>query len=248
MRLSGKVALVTGASKGLGRSAAELFAREGAKICAVSRSIDDDAAVVQEIKKMGQEVITAGVDVSKREQVDAAVAKTIDKFGRLDILLTMGGITRPAMLHKMTEEQWDTIINIHLKGTFNCIQAVFEQMKKQNSGSIITVTSAAGLVGTIGQVNYSAAKSGIVGMTKSAAKELARYNIRVNAAAPLGRTDMTELIATDERFKDKYLERVPLKRFGDPETDIAPALLFLASDDSHYITGQVLNIDGGMVI
>jgi 3-oxoacyl-[acyl-carrier protein] reductase len=152
------------------------------------------------------------------------------------------------MLHKMTEEQWDTIINIHLKGTFNCIQAVFQQMKEQNSGSIITVTSAAGLVGTIGQVNYSAAKAGIVGMTKSAARELAKYNIRVNAAAPLARTDMTELIATDEKFRDKYLERVPLKRFGDPDTDISPALLFLASDDSKFITGQVLNIDGGMVI
>jgi 3-oxoacyl-[acyl-carrier protein] reductase len=121
-------------------------------------------------------------------------------------------------------------------------------MKEQNSGSIITVTSAAGLVGTIGQVNYSAAKAGIVGMTKSAARELAKYNIRVNAAAPLARTDMTELIATDEKFRDKYLERVPLKRFGDPDTDISPALLFLASDDSKFITGQVLNIDGGMVI
>jgi 3-oxoacyl-[acyl-carrier protein] reductase len=182
-----------------------------------------------------------------RAQVEAAAAKVNAAWGRIDILVNNAGITRTAMLHKMTPEQWNQVVAVHLTGAFNCLQAVVGGMIERRYGRIIYVTSAAGVLGTIGQINYSAAKAGILGMTKSTAKELARYNITANAIAPGAATPMTEVIRTDEKFKDKYLDRIPLGRWAEPE-EIAPVFLFFASDASAYVTGQILAADGGMTI
>ncbi len=246
MRLKDKVALVTGSSRGVGRAVALGFAREGAKVV-INYSSNEAAAneVVDAAKAMGTEAIAVKADVAKKAEVEALVGSTIEHFGRIDILVNNAGFTRPAMLLKMTEEQWDAVVDIHMKGTFLCSQAAARHMKEQNSGKIINVTSVAGLVGTVGQVNYSAAKGGIISMTKSIARELARYNICANVIS-LGivATDMTEKIRTDEKLKEIYMNRILLKRFAEPQ-DIAPAFIFLASGDSNYITGQLLCVDGG---
>ncbi|RLB11400.1 MAG: 3-oxoacyl-ACP reductase, partial [Deltaproteobacteria bacterium] len=169
----------------------------------------------------------------------------IEKFGRIDVLVNNAGFTRPALLVNMTEEQWNAVVDIHMKGTFLCTQAVAKHMIEQKKGKIINVTSVAGVVGTVGQINYSAAKGGIISMTKSIARELARYTICCNVIS-LGivETDMTKKIRTDEKLKDIYMNRILLKRFARPE-DIAPAFVFFASDESNYITGQLLCVDGG---
>jgi len=247
MRLEGKVAIVTGARKGIGESVALSLAQEGADLVLVSRSIKPDDPIVNEIEQLGRRVFVKQVDVGNRAQVFEMVDETLEKFGKVDFLFNNAGISKPAMLWKMTEEQWDEIIRINLSGTFFCIQAVAKPMMEQKSGSIINVTSSAGLLGTIGQANYTAAKGGVYALTKSAAKELALYGIRVNTIAPMAETDMTQTIANDPKFKDKYLERIPLKRFAKPE-EVGPAVVFFASDESSYITGQILCIDGGMVM
>ena len=247
MKLQGKVAIVTGARKGIGEAVALSLAREGADLVLVSRSIRDDDAIAGAAKGLGRRVLIRQVDVGDREQVEQMVKETLDNFGRVDVLFNNAGITRPAMLWKMTEDAWNDIIRINLTGTFYCIQAVAPPMMEQKSGSIVNITSSAALLGTIGQVNYTAAKGGVYALTKSAAKELARYGIRVNNIAPMAETDMTKTIAQDPRFLEKYLERIPLGRFGQPE-EIGPAVVFLASDDSSYITGQTICIDGGMVM
>jgi 3-oxoacyl-[acyl-carrier protein] reductase len=169
------------------------------------------------------------------------------RLGGIDILVNNAGITRPAMLHKMTPEQWQSVLDVHLNGSFNCLQAVVNGMIERKYGRIINVSSAAGVLGTIGQINYSAAKAAIGGMTRSAAKELGRYRITVNAIAPGAATPMTETIRTDERFRDKYLERIPLGYWAQPE-EIAPVFVFLASDWASYVTGQIVAADGGMTI
>ncbi len=169
------------------------------------------------------------------------------RFGRVDILVNNAGIIRPAMLHKMTAAQWDEVLAVHLTGSFNCLQAVAPGMIERHYGRIINVTSAAGVLGTIGQINYSAAKAGILGLTMSAARELAKYGITANAIAPGAATPMTETIRTDERFKEKYLDRIPLGRWAEPD-EIAPVFVFFASDASAYVTGQVLAADGGMTM
>ncbi|MBW1731749.1 MAG: 3-oxoacyl-ACP reductase FabG [Deltaproteobacteria bacterium] len=246
MRLKDKIALVTGSSRGVGRAVALGFAKEGAKV-AINYSSNEKAAneVVQAIEAMGTEAIAIKADVAKKEQVEHLINTIVERFGRLDILVNNAGFTRPAMLLKMTEEQWDQVVDIHMKGTFLCSQAAGLQMKEQNKGKIINVTSVAGIVGTVGQINYSAAKGGIISMTKSIARELARYNVCANVIS-LGivATDMTEKIRTDEKLKEIYMNRILLKRFAEPD-DIAPAFVFLASDESDYITGQLLCVDGG---
>lgn len=247
MRLEGKVAIVTGARKGIGESVALSLAREGADLVLVSRSIKPDGPIVNQIQKLGRRVFVKQVDVGNRAQVFEMVDETLSNFGRVDVLFNNAGISKPVMLWKMTEEQWEEIIRINLTGTFFCVQAVAKPMMEQKSGSIINVTSSAGLVGTIGQANYTAAKGGVYALTKSAAKELASYGIRVNTIAPMAETDMTQKIANDPKFKEKYLERIPLRRFAKPE-EVGPAIVFLASDESSYITGQILCIDGGMVM
>ncbi len=247
MRLQGKVAIITGASKGIGEAVAMALANEGADLVLVSRSIKENDQVVRETKKIGHRVLIKQVDVGDSRQVAEMVKVTIDNFGRVDALFNNAGISKPGMMWKIGPEQWDEVLRINLNGTFYCMQAVAKPMMEQQSGSIINVTSSAGLMGTIGQINYTAAKGGVYAMSKSAARELARYKIRVNTIAPMAETDMTKVIANDPKFKEKYLERIPLGRFGLPE-EVGPAVVFLASDESSFITGQTICIDGGMVM
>jgi 3-oxoacyl-[acyl-carrier protein] reductase len=247
MQLKDRVAFVTGAGQGIGASVARAYAREGARVAVADMNLEAATAMAVAIADAGGQAMAVACDVSQRAEVDAAVADVTKAWGRIDILVNNAGITRTAMLHKMTPEQWDQVVAVHLTGAFNCVQAVAPGMMERQYGRIIYVTSAAGVLGTIGQINYSAAKAGILGMAKSTAKELARYNITANAIAPGAATPMTEVIRTDERFKEKYLERIPLGRWADPD-EVAPVFVFFASDASSYVTGQVLAADGGMTI
>lgn len=247
MILKDRIAIVTGAGQGLGASIAAAYAREGAKVAVIDLGPEAAERVAEEIVAQGGEAIAVACDVSDREQVEAMAARVNETWGRIDILVNNAGITRTAMLHRMTREQWDQVLGVHLTGSFNCLQAVVGGMIERGYGRIIYVTSAAGVLGTIGQINYSAAKAGILGMTKSTAKELARYNITANAIAPGAATPMTETIRTDDRFKEKYLDRIPMGRWAQPE-EVAPVFVFFASDASSYVTGQVLAADGGMTI
>jgi len=247
MQLRNRVALITGAAQGIGAAVARSFAAEGAGVVVVDLAADRADTVAAELRALGRDAIGIGCDVAKRADVDAMVAAAHARFGRIDILVNNAGIIRPAMLHKMTAAQWDEVIAVHLTGSFNCLQAVAPGMMERRYGRIVNVTSAAGVLGTIGQINYSAAKAGIIGLTMSAAKELAKHGITVNAIAPGAATPMTETIRTDERFRDKYLDRIPLGRWAEP-AEIAPVFVFFASDASAYVTGQVLAADGGMTI
>ncbi len=246
MRLKDKVAIVTGSSRGIGRAVAIAFAKEGADLV-INYTSNEVAAkeVVEQIESLGRKAIMVKADVSNAEEVQKLIDSALDRYKKIDILVNNAGLTRPAMMLKMTEEQWDQVIDIHLKGTFLCSQKAALHMKEQMKGKIINVSSVAGIVGTVGQVNYSAAKGGIISMTKSMARELARYNICVNVIS-LGvvETDMTERIRIDEKLKEVYMNRILLKRFGRPE-EISLAFVFLASDESDYITGQLLCVDGG---
>jgi 3-oxoacyl-[acyl-carrier protein] reductase len=246
MKLKDKVALVTGSSRGVGKSIALAFAKEGAKVM-VNYTSNEKAAneVLETIQKMGGQAKVFKADVAKKAEAQALVQATVDAFGGLDILVNNAGFTRPAMMLKMTEEQWDAVVNIHLKGAWLCAQAAAPHMIAKNSGKIINVTSVAGMVGTVGQINYSAAKGGVISMTKSMARELARNSICANVIS-LGivPTDMSEKITTDEKLKEIYMNRILLKRFGETD-ELTPAFVFLASDDANYITGQLLAVDGG---
>jgi 3-oxoacyl-[acyl-carrier protein] reductase len=246
MRLKDKAAVVTGASRGVGRAVALAFAREGADLV-VNFASNEAAAreVVQAIEKMGRKAVMVKGDVAKKEEAQAVVGAAKEHFGRLDILVNNAGISRPGMLYKMTEAQWDEVVDLHLKGAFLCTQAAAQIMMEQKSGKMINVTSVAGLVGTVGQINYSAAKGGLLSFTKSAARELARYNICVNVIS-LGivATDMTEKIRSDPKLQEIYMKRILLERFAEPD-DITPAFVFLGSDEANYITGQLLCADGG---
>ncbi|MDE2358239.1 MAG: 3-oxoacyl-ACP reductase FabG [Betaproteobacteria bacterium] len=247
MQLRGRSAIVTGAAQGIGAAVARAFVREGACVAIADLEQARAQALASALRNDGAEAIGIGCDVARRDQVAAMVAAANERFGHVDILVNNAGITRPAMLHKMSESQWDEVTAVHLKGSFNCLQAVVPGMMERHRGRIINVTSAAGVQGTIGQINYSAAKAGIVGMTLSAARELARYGITVNAIAPGAATPMTETIRTDPRFRDRYLDRIPLGRWAEPD-EIAPVFVFFASDAAGYVTGQVLAADGGMTM
>ena len=246
MRLKGKVAVVTGSSRGVGRSIAEAYGKEGANVV-VNYTASEGAALeaVKNIEAMGSKAIAIKADVAKKEDAQKLIQAGVDAFGTVNILVNNAGFTRPAMMLKMEEEQWDSVVDIHLKAAFLCAQAAALEMKKNNSGKIINVMSVAGLVGTVGQVNYSAAKGGVLSMTKSFARELSRYNICANVIS-LGivATDMTEKIRTDEKLKEIYMNRILLKRFAEAE-DITPPFVFLACEESDYVTGQLLCVDGG---
>jgi 3-oxoacyl-[acyl-carrier protein] reductase len=247
MKLEGKVALVTGASRGIGREIALELAREGANVAINYAGSEAKALeVAEEIRTMGREAITIQADVSSSESVESMVKQTIEVFGKLDILVNNAGITKDNLLMRMKEADWDDVININLKGVFLCTKAVTRQMMKQRSGRIINISSIVGVSGNAGQANYVAAKSGVIGLTKTTAKELATRGITVNAVAPgFITTDMTDKL--NDETKNEMLKQIPLARLGEP-TDIAKTVLFLASDDSRYMTGQTLHVDGGMVM
>lgn len=246
MRLAGRAAVVTGSSRGVGRSVALGYAKEGADVLVNYSSSEGPALeLVEEIRSMGRKSEAVKADVAAKAEVENMIAVAKEAFGRVDIVVNNAGFTRPAMLHKMAEDAWEAVINAHLKGPFLTTQAVYPIFKEQAYGKVINVSSVAGLVGTVGQVNYAAAKGGILSFTKSVAREMARYNVCANVIS-LGivETDMTEKIREDEKLKEIYMNRIMLKRFAKAE-DIVPAFVFLASTESDYISGQVLCVDGG---
>ncbi|OBI40713.1 3-oxoacyl-[acyl-carrier-protein] reductase [Mycobacterium kyorinense] len=246
--LSGRAALVTGAAGGIGSAVAQALADAGAAVLVTDVDKDAAAAVAEQISTSGGRAESAGLDVSDRESADAAAAQAAALAGgQLHILVNNAGVTRPAMFQKTSQESFRLLFDIHVMGAFNCTQAAMPHIPTDGTGRIINVTSAAGLTGTLGQVNYSAAKAGIIGFTKSLARELATKNILVNALAPLAATPMTETIRTNEKFAANMMNRIPLKRWAEPE-EVAGAFVFLASDAASYITGQVLPVDGGMVM
>ena len=246
-RFDGKSAIVTGASRGIGREIALLLAKEGARV-AVNYSGSKDKAddVVKLITESGGEAFAIQADVSDADGVKEMVDKTLEMFGSIDILVNNAGITRDNLLMRMKEDEWDDVININLKGVFLCTKGVTRQMMRQRAGRIVNVASIVGVSGNPGQANYVAAKAGVIGFTKTAAKELASRNINVNAVAPgFITTDMTD--ALSEEVKNQMLSVIPLGKLGRPE-DVARTVLFLLSDDAIYITGQTIHVDGGMVM
>lgn len=247
MSLAGKTALVTGASRGIGREIALELARQGANVAVNFAGSEAKAnEVVDEIKALGQDAFAVKCNVSDADEVAEMVKATIDHFGSLDILVNNAGITKDNLLMRMKEEEWDDVININLKGVFLMTKAVTRQMMKQRKGRIVNIASIVGVSGNPGQANYVAAKAGVIGLTKTTAKELASRNITVNAIAPgFITTDMTDKLPEDVR--SEMLKQIPLARLGEPK-DIAKAAAFLATDDAAYITGQTLHIDGGMVM
>ncbi|MGN4126235.1 3-oxoacyl-[acyl-carrier-protein] reductase [Lysinibacillus sphaericus] len=246
-KLEGKVAVVTGASRGIGRAIALKLAEEGAKIVVnYSGSQAKAEEVVTFIQANGGEAIAVQASVSKSEEVTALMDAAVKTFGSLDILVNNAGITRDNLLMRMKEDEWDDVLDTNLKGVFLCTKAVTRQMMKQRTGRIINISSIVGVAGNAGQANYVAAKAGVIGLTKTTAKELASRNILVNAIAPgFIETEMTDQLP--EELKQGMLTQIPLAKLGRPE-DIAKAVVFLASDDANYMTGQTLHIDGGMVM
>ena len=248
MELKNKVAIVTGARRGMGRTHALILAKEGAKVVVSDMSLDDCQKVVEEIKKQGGEAIAVKCDVTKKEEIEEVVKKTIKTFGKIDILVNNAGILQFKPFLELTEEDWDRMLSVNLKGYFLCAQACAKEMVNQKSGTIINIGSIAmGQVGIgfPGIVHYSASKGGIAAMTEALALEMAPYNIRVNAIAPGAiDTPMTASTKQDPKAMEGTLARIPMHRMGKPE-EISNAVLFLASDKSSYITGSVIIVDGG---
>lgn len=245
--LQGKTALVTGGSRGIGRAIALKLAELGANIVVNYRSSANAVEeIVREIEIKGVKAIAVQGDVSSFADAEKIIKAAVSEFGTLDILVNNAGITADGLLMRMKEEDFDKVIEVNLKGAFNCIRHASSVMVKQRSGKIINISSVVGITGNAGQANYAAAKAGIIGLTKSVAKELASRGINVNAVAPgFIETDMTD--ALSEKVKEGALGNIPLKRFGKAE-DVAEVVAFLSSANSSYITGQVINVDGGMVI
>lgn len=246
MVLKGKTAIITGSARGIGRMIALELASQGANIVVSDLNEDAGQEVVDAIKSQGAEAIWIKSDVSKSDDANKLIQDTLDKFGQIDILVNNAGITRDNLLMRMSEDEWDMVLAVNLKGAFNCIKAATRTFMKQRSGRIINIASVVGQMGNAGQANYAASKAGIIGLTKSVAKELASRNVCVNAVAPgFIQTVMTDKLP--EKAKEALLNAIPLGRLGLAE-DVAKVVSFLSDERSSYITGQVINVDGGMVM
>lgn len=246
MRLKNKVAFITGAAQGIGREIALTFASEGADIVVGDINLQKAIKTQGEIEVLGRKALALELDVTDYTKLTQGINKILDKFGKVDILINNAGITKDNLILRMGDAEWDAVINVNLKGSFNCSKAVSRLMLKQRYGKIINVASIIGIIGNAGQANYSASKAGIIALTKTAAKELASRNINVNAVAPgFIQTEMTARLPED--LKQKMQEAIPLGRFGSPG-DVAAVCVFLASEEASYITGQTIIVDGGMVM
>lgn len=246
MRLLNKVALITGGARGIGREIALLFAREGADIVVGDVNMAEADKTVKDIEALGRKAFGLELDVTSAVKVDEAVNKILDKFTKIDILINNAGITKDGLLLRMSENDWDAVLTVNLKGTFNCTKAVSKVMIKQRSGKIVNIASIIGIIGNPGQANYSASKAGIIALTKTSAKELSSRNINCNAVAPgFIQTAMTDKLP--EELKQKMLSAIPLNKFGSA-LDVANICLFLSSEESAYVTGQTIVVDGGMVM
>ncbi|OQX53475.1 MAG: beta-ketoacyl-ACP reductase [Candidatus Omnitrophica bacterium 4484_213] len=244
MMFENKVALVTGGAQGIGKEIALLFAREGADIAIFELNQEALDKTIGEIKALDREGLGVPLDVSNFKEVEQAVQKVVDKFGKISILVNNAGITRDSLLLRMKEEDWDAVLNVNLKGVFNCTKAVSKIMFKEREGKIINISSIIGIRGNVGQANYAASKAGIIGFTKSVAQEFASRNIQVNAIAPgFIQTEMTAKMS--EASKQAIINQIPSRRLGE-KRDVANLALFLASPNSDYINGEVIRVDGGM--
>ncbi|MFQ5906342.1 MAG: 3-oxoacyl-[acyl-carrier-protein] reductase [bacterium] len=246
MTLEKKVAVVTGAARGIGRETAARFARAGADVAAWDIDIEELKSLGSEVEDTGRKFLGLEVDVSDFEQVKKAVENVLDGFSRIDILLNNAGITRDNLIIRMSDLDWDSVIDVNLKGVFNCTRAVARVMLKQRSGRIINISSVIGIFGNAGQSNYAASKGGIISFTKSIAKELASRGITVNAIAP-GFIDTGMTRSLPDEIAERYVETIPLRRMGTVE-DVAETALFLASEQASYITGETIRVDGGLAM
>jgi 3-oxoacyl-[acyl-carrier protein] reductase len=245
-KLKGQVAVVTGGARGIGKAISERLAAEGASIAIVDILLEVAEETATEFKAKGIDAIALKADVSSYEEAEAAIKKAVAHYGRVDILVNNAGITKDTLMLRMTPNDWDLVMNINLKGTFNFTKAAMRPMMKARKGKIVNISSVVGRMGNAGQANYSASKAGVIGLTKTSAKELAGRNINVNAVAPgYIATDMTKAIS--ETATDAFMTLLPIKRAGTPK-DVANLVCFLSSDESDYITGQVINVDGGMLM
>lgn len=244
--LNNKKAIVTGASRGLGRAIAVRLAKAGADVACISRSVESVAQTVEEITALGRKAKGYAVDVADGAAVEAAVGQIAQEFGSVDILVNNAGVTRDGLLARMSSDDWDSVLNTNLKGAFHWTKPVGRIMAKQRAGKIVNIASVIGLIGNAGQSNYAASKAGLIGFSKSVAKEFASRGVTCNVVCPgFIDTDMTKVLS--EEIKKKLLERIPLQRFGQPE-DVAGVVEFLCSQSADYITGQIVTVDGGMVI
>jgi len=246
MKLEGKVAIVTGGARGIGLCICEALAQEGARLAVVDIVQETAEEAAEGLRARGIDAQAFTANVAAVDDVSRMVAYVVETFSKVDILVNNAGITRDSLLIRMKESDWDLVLAVNLKGTFNCIKAVARPMMKARSGKIVNIASVVGVMGNAGQANYSASKAGVIGLTKTAAKELAPRNINVNAVAPgFIQTEMTEKLSGEAR--DAFLHAIPLQRPGTPE-DVARVVCFLAGPDSDYVTGQTINIDGGLVM
>jgi len=248
MSHSGRVVVVTGGSKGIGRTVALKFAEEGAKIIIVHYDPDESSSddILNTLTQQGIEAESHRVDVSSYQDVQALFKEILSRFGKVDVLINNAGITRDSLLMRMSEDDWDNVIRVNLKSVFNCTQIVIRSMLKQRAGSIVNISSVVGQIGNPGQSNYSASKAGIIGFTKSVAREVSGRGITVNAVAP-GFIDTEMTASLPDRAKNSFLQQIPLGRIGKPE-DVAEAVYWLSSDAANYITGQTIHVNGGMLM
>jgi 3-oxoacyl-[acyl-carrier protein] reductase len=244
LELTGKVALVTGAAQGIGKAVALLLARNGADLVVSDINLEKAQETAKEIQAIGRKALAVKVDVANLRDVERMVQAVLEQLHQIDILVNNAGITRDKLILRMTEEDWDAVIDVNLKGTFNCTKVVIRHMSKQKSGKIVNIASVVGEMGNAGQANYSASKAGVIGFTKTIAREFAQRGINVNSIAP-GYVETPMTNALPEKVKEELKRMIPMERLGRPE-DIAEAVLFLVSASSNYITGQVLNVNGGI--